>query len=72
MSMPFIMKRLGSDINTEVNLSPRTRVQPLDSILYEVGVMFSSHGIKGITLHTVETLTWTQSACLHCLVPSVS
>lgn len=56
MTMPLIMKRLGSDINTQGNLSRRTRVQPQDLMLYEVWVMFNSHGVKRITFHTVEVL----------------
>lgn len=72
MSMPLIMKRLGSDINTEGNLSPRTRVQPQDLTLYELWVTFSSHRIKGITFQTVEVLINTSLNCVSSLSASVN
>lgn len=54
MSTPLIMKRLGSDINTQGNLSGRTAGSA--SGVNAVWVVFSSRGVKGITFHTVEVM----------------
>lgn len=45
MSMRFVMKRLGSDINSWGNLLGRLGVQAQGLMLYEDWAAFSSHGV---------------------------